>query len=268
MARPSAPTIGTGTDTVSGLVSVTFTASNLGPSATSFTLTSSSGLTSSGASSPLTIQELAEGTYTYTVRGTNANGNGPSSATSNSVVVASVFSPAGNYYSLATISLASNASSILFASIPAGYEHLQIRAYLRDSGATTGYGETQIWVNSGSSYSNPNNTYYRKSLFISDGASAAQERPSNPDPMYGNAYPRGGSYSGMWGVSIIDIYDYTSTTTAKTFKSFGGFDGNGAGQIGLFQGTVNTLDPITQIAIGPNQSGFLAGSRFALYGVK
>jgi hypothetical protein len=97
---PNAPTIGTAT-AGAGSASVTFTApSNVGGSAiTSYTVISSPGsITGTGASSPITVSGLTNGTaYTFTVVATNAYGSGPASAASNSVtpqanVIEDVFS--------------------------------------------------------------------------------------------------------------------------------------------------------------------------------
>jgi hypothetical protein len=85
---PSAPIIGTATagDTQA---TVTFSPplSNGGSPITGYTATSSpGGIVSTGAGSPLTVAGLTNGTaYTFTVVATNANGNGPASAPSNSV---------------------------------------------------------------------------------------------------------------------------------------------------------------------------------------
>ncbi len=85
---PDAPTIGTAT-AGSSSASVTFSApaNNGGSAITSFTVTSSpSGITGTGASSPITVSGLTNGTaYTFTVTATNAIGTSPASAASNSV---------------------------------------------------------------------------------------------------------------------------------------------------------------------------------------
>ena len=89
--NPGAPTIGTAT-AGDASASVTFTAptNNGGSAITSYTVTSSpGGITGTGASSPITVSGLTNGTaYTFTVTATNATGTGPASAASNSVTPA------------------------------------------------------------------------------------------------------------------------------------------------------------------------------------
>lgn len=84
---PGAPTIGTAT-AGDGQVSVTFSApaSNGGAAITSYTVTSSpGGFTAVGASSPLTVTGLTNGTaYAFTVTATNSAGTGNASSASNS----------------------------------------------------------------------------------------------------------------------------------------------------------------------------------------
>lgn len=88
LKNPDAPTIGTAT-AGSSSASVTFTApSNVGGSAiTGFTVVSTpSGITGTGASSPITVSGLSNGTaYTFTVFATNSYGPSAFSAASNSV---------------------------------------------------------------------------------------------------------------------------------------------------------------------------------------
>ena len=84
---PQAPTIGAA-GAGNEQATVTFTANNDGGSAiTSYTVTSSPGnITASGASSPITVTGLTNGTaYTFTVKAQNANGLSLPSAASNSV---------------------------------------------------------------------------------------------------------------------------------------------------------------------------------------
>ena len=85
---PGAPTVGTATRSASQSVQVTFTApANAGGSSiTSYTATSSPGsITGTGASSPVTVSGLTNGTaYTFTVTATNSYGTSVASSASNS----------------------------------------------------------------------------------------------------------------------------------------------------------------------------------------
>ena len=89
---PSAPVIGSASN-VGQSTQVSFTpSSNNGSTITGYTVVSSpSGITTSGSSSPITMSGLATNTaYTFTVYATNAIGNSASSAASNSVTTPAV----------------------------------------------------------------------------------------------------------------------------------------------------------------------------------
>lgn len=83
---PDAPTIGTATPG-DGQATVTFTPAGTGATADSFTVTSDpDGHTGTGASSPITVTGLTNGTaYAFTVVATNDAGNSDPSVASNSV---------------------------------------------------------------------------------------------------------------------------------------------------------------------------------------
>src|SRR5664280_1283650 len=90
---PGAPTIGT-TTAGNAQATVTFTApaSNGGSAITGYTVTYTPGnITKTGTTSPVTVTGLTNGiAYTFTVFATNAIGNSPASAASNSVTPSSV----------------------------------------------------------------------------------------------------------------------------------------------------------------------------------
>ena len=91
---PGAPTSVSASATGTTTASVSFVApSDIGSTAiTSYTVTSSPGnITSSGASSPITITGLTTNTaYTFTVRATNGAGSGPPSSPSSSITTLAV----------------------------------------------------------------------------------------------------------------------------------------------------------------------------------
>jgi hypothetical protein len=243
-------------------MSVTFTASTLGPTASSFTLTSSSGVTGSGASSPLTLSELVEGTYTYTVSGVNANGTGPSSATSNSVVVASVFAPSGAYDSIATVTVgATSVESVSFTSIPQTYQHLQLRCYVKVDSPT--------WIPF--SVNNDTNTQRATHLLSGGGASVSAGAGLGATTEGNYAALMGAS---QWGTIIVDVLDYANTNKNKTTRALSGVDNNGSGNATFTSvlHVTNGTTSVTSVKFDISQYGsgakFVQYSSFALYGIK
>lgn len=94
---PGAPTIGTAVKgNADASVPFTAPADNGGATITGYTATSSpGGFTGTGASSPITVSGLTNGTaYTFTVTATNSVGTGSASAASNSVTPSTVPSAA------------------------------------------------------------------------------------------------------------------------------------------------------------------------------
>lgn len=170
-----------------------------------------------------------------------------------------------SYESIATINGTGLSTLVTFSSIPSTYKHLQIRAVMRDTNGSTGYGEPIINFNAVTSGTGN----YVKHYLRGDGSSASAGYFNNFDAMYGSSYPRGGSYPNVVGAQIIDILDYTNTNKNKVIRVFGGFDGNGAGEISLWSGMLYSSQPVvSSITIGANLSGFTTGSTFALYGIK
>jgi len=259
--QPLAPTIGTATDGGTGsTVSVSFTPAATGPAATSFTATSTpGGFTATGASSPLTVSGLTAGTsYTFTVHATNAAGNSPESAASNSVtpVVPSSF------YNIATQTITSGTNSITFSSIPSTYKSLQIR-----SSALSNSSSLFLTING----DNGNNYAWHR-LLGTAGSAGALGFTNQPSITINGG---GGSWSGSsgnsynaYGVSIIDIIDYASTSKNKTVRAFAGVDDNTTTSyisvVGLESGLWLNTSAITSITISLSTQ---ASSTFALYGV-
>jgi len=266
VARPSAPTIGTATDTGAGAMSVTFTASTLGPTASSFSLTSSSGVTGSGASSPLTLQEVATGTYTYSVSGVNANGTGPSSAASNSVVVASVFAPSGAYDSIATATVANGTTqTITFSSIPATYTHLQLRYIIRTDRSDDYQDAIGMRFNS-----DTGSNYYRQRLETENAGGAVAGVSSGTDAQYHFMGASALCSSGVFASGTVDIVDYANTSKYKTTKSLAGTLNSATQNWMGFESSIwLSTAAVNTIALKVNYGTYYAiGSTIALYGIK
>ena len=256
-----APTIGTATDlATTGKVSVTVTAGSTstgGPVFKHTAISNPSSITGTSTTSPITVSGLTDGTaYTFTVVGTNATGNGPSSAASNS---ATPSVPPTAYDSIATVTVGSGGSAeINFTSISATYTHLQIRGLFL---TTTAGRSPRIEFNSdtGSNFSNH--------LVYSTGANAYSGANVSNAGMY-----IGGSNTGTsttWPfVFVTDILDYTNTNKYTTIRTLSGLDSNGDGEMSLFSGAWRNTAAVSSIRIYATSGTFAQYSSIALYGIK
>jgi hypothetical protein len=221
-------------------------------------LTSSSGVTGAGAYSPLLLQETAVGTYTYSVYGTNANGNGPSSAASNSVDVSSLF--ANSYESISTITTSTSPSTVTFSSIPQTYQHLQLRYYARRSDAA-GLSSFSFQFN-GDGGSN----YIRNEIYQSNTTAAASSATAQTI-LNINETTADSANASSFGVGIVDFLDYTSTNKLKVVRTLSGANNNGAGVSNLATGLWLNTAALTSITCFVGTT-FMNNSTFALYGIK
>ena len=259
---PDAPTIGTAT--AAGLsASITFTPATTGGTGATFTAISTPGLiTGTASSSPITVSGLAGDTsYTFTVRASNSTGDGPISASSNSITAVSPID--SGYDSLAAITLSSTVSSITFSGIPTGYRHLQVRCISKADAAGNGY-SLVVTANGDETVGN-----YRSHYLEGNGSSAT----GGTYQSVGGAYFVGGSTGagtdGNWfGTTIFDLLDYSATTKNKTFRGLTGHDRNGNGNIHLSSAVWLNTSAVTNLKISLAGANMVAKTQFALYGVK
>ena len=261
---PQAPTIGTVTDGGTGTtVSIPFTAGATGgKTISSYSIISSPATTTqTTSSSPYTFTGLTAGTaYTFQVTATNANGTSSYSAASNAVTPVVPTS----FYNIATQTLGSTTSSVTFSSLPSGYTSFQIRSMAQFSG--TGNANTAITFNGDSSAS-----YGYHRLVGGGGTTYANGTASDTAIYYVVIAGGNGNYnSSTFNVSVVDIIDPLSTTKNKVLRAISGGDSNNTtyDQINLSSGVWLNTSAITSITLNSNGFSYLAGSTFALYGVK
>ena len=168
-----------------------------------------------------------------------------------------------DYESIATVTVgAGGSSSIAFTSIPGTYQHLQVRYIARSTSAGTA-DPAVVRLNGISS-----NTYAIHYLY-GDGASAAAAATTSYSYTYGGYIPASGATANVFGAAVWDLLDYANTNKYKTIRSLNGVDTNGAGNMRLTSGLVQTTDAITSITFTTdNAANFAEYSSFALYGIK
>jgi hypothetical protein len=178
----------------------------------------------------------------------------------------SPWEPDGAYDALATVTVPSGGlASIVFAGIPNTYKHLQIRYLSRStrSGSSTDSMSIRFNGDTGSNYA--------RHYLYGDGSSASAGASTTQTLSNIGTQSAASASANIFGVGIVDIFDYTSSAKNKTIRCLSGVDLNGAGDIqlssGLYFATPVAINAITFLA----QSGsanFAQHSQFSLYGVK
>ena len=173
-----------------------------------------------------------------------------------------------SYESIATVTAAGGEGSLTFSSIPSTYASLQIRGMYKDT-ATTDYG---FGVNILCRVNSISSGYTKHNLYGNGSSTAATAGTSESFINYGGCYmSSGGSYTNMIYPIIIDIHNYSNTTQNKTIRYITGNDANQASTnrtMSLGSNLVQSTAAISSISFFPADSGFAAGTTFALYGIK
>ena len=264
----NAPTIGTAT-AGSESASVTFTAGSTttGGPVFSYTAISSPGsITGTSTTSPITVSGLTIGTpYTFTVAGVNPTGTSPYSAASNS---ATPFNPPGSYESIQTVTATGSETALVFTSIPQTYKHLQIRGLWRYAGNAFNFTIGLRVRFNGDTASN-----YAWHRLTGDGTSSSTVGYTADYGYFASAAAGGSVSANIFGGTVADILDYSSTSKTKVFRYYAGTEaGTGTTSFETSIGTSmwNSTSAITSISIGFTDAGgtAAAGSTFALYGIK
>ena len=168
-----------------------------------------------------------------------------------------------SFESIATATGTGSSTSITFSSIPATYQHLQIREMARGATTTSASGRITFNSDTGSNY-----VWHQ---LTGTGAAVSAAAQISQTSMVGGIYPGASFSSNMMGVSIIDIHDYSSTTKNTTIRVFTGNDVNNATDCRIIMRSglyINTA-AISSITI-TNGDGinYTTTSTFALYGIK
>jgi hypothetical protein len=168
-----------------------------------------------------------------------------------------------SYESIATLNVTSAVSSISFSSIPATYQHLQIRYIARSTRVTSG-SYLIFQANSDTA-----NNYANHGLF-GTGATAGSYAVTATNEALEAYVTSAGDSASIFGACVCDVLDYASTSKYKTFRGLTGADVNGTnGQLRFSSGVWMNTAAITSITIKDGNGANLdTYSSFALYGIK
>ncbi len=163
---------------------------------------------------------------------------------------------ATSYESIATVSLNTTQASVEFTGISGSYTHLQLRILQR---STT---PNNVMMQ----YNSDTGTNYSWHELFGEGANASAGAASSATSMKATYLEN--IASGVVGVGVIDILDYTNTNKYKTMRGLAGSDANGSGYILLRSGLWRSTSAITSIKLTPASGSWDQYSSIALYGIK
>jgi hypothetical protein len=169
--------------------------------------------------------------------------------------------PTNTYVALATQTLASAASSVIFNSIPQGYTDLVLVAQPKNTTQAAVFTASLFFnADTGTSSTNYSNTW-----MYGTGSTAASFRWTSSSPAHG--VPYGGGTTNFNNIGIVNIMNYSNATTFKTAITRYQEDSAVYSLVSLWRNTA----PITSITLYPGDAGsntLAAGSTFTIYGIK
>jgi len=167
-------------------------------------------------------------------------------------------------FPIATVS--TQTSSIAsFTNIPQTFTHLQVRAFVHDSGASSP-ADIALRVGSSTTTTDSGNNYAYHRLG-GDGSSAFASAATSSSFISCAYCPGSGISSTIMSVAIVDILDYTNTNKYKTVRSMGGYDANGSGYANFHSGLWLNTAAIQSLLIFGGSGGTSAYNTFQLYGI-
>jgi hypothetical protein len=177
----------------------------------------------------------------------------------------------GAFESIATTTVgAGGAGSVIFSSIPQNYKHLQIRSFCKTNRPTYSVDEITYRING-----DTGNNYSAHHVGGTGSAAESASSTSYSSIRFGSFMLSTTTvHASMFGGSIIDLLDYTSTNKYKTVRTLTGYDTNATatdyyGYITLSSGLWMNSSAVTSMTLySLSGASFVQYSHFALYGIK
>ena len=168
------------------------------------------------------------------------------------------------YDSIQTVTVSGSSTfSVSFTSIPSTYTHLQIRgigAYAR----TAAFPGGTVWTfNNDTAANYSSHSLYGYNSIASTGSGVGASSLGLSDVGTINSSVQ------YWSPTVIDILDYANTNKYKTARAFSGMDnGTVTGEIDFYSGNWRSTSAITTITMTVGTYNLVAGTTYALYGIK
>jgi len=165
-------------------------------------------------------------------------------------------------FPIATKTLNSATSSIVFNNIPQTFTHLQIRAFGRGDVSFSSGLSFYVQLNGDATAAN----YNLHALFGEGSSAYSSSSLSTGTLSLQQVFADLGATTGIFGVGICDLLDYTNTNKYKTARFIGGHDNNGSGRASFGSGCWFSTAAINQVTISTD-GNLVAGTTVQLYGI-
>jgi hypothetical protein len=179
-------------------------------------------------------------------------------------ILASRFTPQGDFESIATVTVGSGgAATVDFSSIPSTYQHLQIRVIARSDRSANN--EDILFTR----YNNDTAANYAYHWLSGNGSAVDIFAGSSTASVWSTSVSGNNATSTIMGAAVIDVLDYANTNKNTTTRLLSGYDANGNGRA-VFSSTLwNNTAAVNRITLLPGFGTlFTQHSHFALYGIK
>jgi hypothetical protein len=153
-------------------------------------------------------------------------------------------------------------ASVVFSSLntlAAGYKHLQIRMAARSS-----FSSTTVGVYSRFNTDTGNN--YNGHFLLGNGSNVLSGTTGNVNYALSGLISGASAAADNFGVTVIDLLDFSNTSKNKTTRALGG--STGGNRIDLHSGLWMNTNAVTTWTLLPDAGSWVANTRISLYGVK
>lgn len=166
---------------------------------------------------------------------------------------------------ISTTILGSTSSTISFTSVPQTYKHLELRITAAVNANIQSSTTIRFRFNADTGLSSK----YAYHHLYGNGSSVPSDSTTSQSGAVLNGFGDT-SVANIWGAGVISILDYTNTSKYKTLRGLiGTVNTTYYKRIGLASGLWQDTAAITDVTLTePNGYGWIAGSRFSLYGIK
>lgn len=173
----------------------------------------------------------------------------------------------GGFESIASTTLGTDTATITFSSIPADYQHLQIRMISRMNAYNANANIVSYLRFNGDS----STTYWFHWLEGNGSAASAGGTSNTRINIRSSVMDTNNSNVNAFAVALIDIHDYANASKNTTVRYLAGNDKNtsdAAYRITAGSGLWPVTTAVNSISLTNEIDKYEAGSTFALYGIK